>query len=231
MTRLADITVQEAIGEPLKFHLDTDHPVATDSPDHIEPRSTARDNSINLKFNKRLYELFKDRKPSVLDFGCAGGGMVKSFIDDGCIAVGLEGSDYNKMHLRAEWATIPGNLFTCDLGYEFTLHTGDHQPYRFDVVTAWEFIEHIPEKRLYTMIDNMRRHLRTNGLIIGSTTDAHSIWKVLDHHQTRKPMWWWAEQFGKHEFELRHDLVSHFDVDHAWVRSVKWNFVFQEDEF
>lgn len=216
----------------MKFHLDTAYPVALDSPDHIQPRSTVRDNSINPNFNRRLLQLFPDdKKPSILDLGCAGGGMVKTLIDDGCIAVGLEGSDYNLLHQRAEWATIPDNLFTCDLGYPFILHTGNGKPYKFDVITAWEFMEHIPEERIDQLITNMRKHLKPGGLVIGSISDCDSIWEGIQHHLTRKPFWWWNEQFGKHEFERRTDHEMHFDNASAWVRKVRFNFVMQECDY
>lgn len=214
----------------MKFYLDTEHPIALDSPDHIEPRGTWRDNTVNLKFNERLLELYEGRKkPSVLDFGCAGGGMVKSFYDMDCIAIGLEGSDYNLQHGNHEWVTIPDNLFTCDLGYPFTLHTGDHKPYRFDVITAWEFLEHIPEERVLQVIENMRQHIKSGGLVIGSISDMPSVWKVLDHHQTKRAKWWWVQQFGNFDFQQRPDLEAHFDHAGAWVRSVKYNFVFQDN--
>lgn len=219
----------------IKFYLDTDHPVALDSPDHIEPRSTARDNSINLAFNKRLFDLFDNRLPTVLDLGCAGGGMVRSFIQSGAVAVGLEGSDYNLVHQRAEWATIPDYLFTCDIGYPFTLHLGDGKPFRFDVITAWEFLEHIPEDRVGRVLDNISRHIKAGGLVIGSISDNPSVWVKskfpnLDHHQTKKPLWWWNERFNIFYFKRRTDLETHFNVADAWVRKVKYNFVFQEDE-
>lgn len=212
----------------MKFYLDTDHPIAIDSPDHLQPRSTARDNSINLNFNRRLLQLYPEgKKPSVLDFGCAGGGMVKTLIDDGCVAVGLEGSDYNRINQRAEWATIPDYLYTCDLSYPFVLHTGNGKPHKFDVITAWEFMEHIAENRIATLIDNMRKHLKPGGLVIGSISDCDSICDGVQHHQTRKPFWWWNEQFGKHEFERRTDYEMHFEIANAWVRKVRFNFVMQ----
>lgn len=211
----------------MRFYLETDHPIAEDSPDHIQPRATARDNSINRNFNERLLNLYKERKPSVLDFGCAGGGMVRTLIDDGCVAVGLEGSDYSLKQKRAEWAVIPDNLFTCDLGYPFTLHTGDGKPYEFDVITAWEFVEHLPEERLPQMVENMRKHLKLNGLIIGSTNSQQSVFDGVEHHLTQKPMWWWSELFGEHGFRRQIDKESYFSVADAWVRKVRFNFVFR----
>lgn len=57
--------------------VETDYPVALDSPDHIIPWGTARDNSSNLRFNSKLYRLFDftNRYPKVLDLGCSGGGL------------------------------------------------------------------------------------------------------------------------------------------------------------
>ena len=215
----------------MNFYLETDHPIAIDSPDHIEPRSTAKDNSTSARFNKRLLELYENKKPSVLDLGCSGGGLVKSLIDDGCVSVGLEGSDYSLNNQRAEWAIIPESLFTCDLGFPFTLHTGDYKPYKFDVITAWEFLEHLPEDRLETLLENIKRHIKPGGLVIGSISDFPSVWKVIDHHQTKKPLWWWSSLFGRYDFKRRTDLESHFEVSNSWVRKVKYNFVFQEDEY
>ncbi len=209
----------------MSFHLITGHPVALDSPDHIQPRSTARDNSVNRAFNRKLYALFPGQKIAVLDFGCAGGGMVKSLLDDGHVAIGLEGSDYNLVHQRAEWATIPDHLFTCDVTQPFTLHAGDKQTFQFDAATAWEFLEHIKESDLPGVLDNMRRHLKPGGLVFGSTNDRGSVFQGVEHHLTRKPMGWWTELFKQNDFEQRLDLERHFGMD--WVRHVQFNFVFQ----
>src|SRR5437763_1568188 len=97
------------------FSLDCTKPIASDSPDHLVPRGTKNDNSRNRLFNRKAELLLTKKQLRVLDFGCTGGGFVKDCIDDGHIAVGLEGSDYSKRAHRAEWATIPQSLFTCDI--------------------------------------------------------------------------------------------------------------------
>ena len=131
--------------------------VAYNSPDHLMPWGTRSDNSRNLRFNQKLYHLFpKQENPiAVLDIGCSGGGFVKSCLDDGCLAVGLEGSDFSKKRRRAEWATIPDFLFTCDVTRDFEIMLDDGNPralraerssydgksqkrIQFDIVTAWE---------------------------------------------------------------------------------------------
>ncbi len=54
------------------IHIETDYPVALDSPDHVFPWGTARDNSVNLRFNQKVYRLFKREFLKVLDLGCSG---------------------------------------------------------------------------------------------------------------------------------------------------------------
>lgn len=210
----------------MKFHLITDHPVALTSLDHIYPCGTSRDNSINLDFNHKLYEMFPNNRIAVLDLGCAGGGMVKSFLDDGHIAVGLEGSDYSLKNQRAEWTTIPDNLFTCDITRHFILHTGDLLPYQFDVVTAWEVFEHIPEEGLHGMISNIRHHLKLNGLLIGSAMRSPWSENGIEYHVNCKPMEWWVDLFMSNGFVRSNNLELYFERD--WVRSVEMNFVFRK---
>ena len=69
----------------------TDTPVALDSPDHLTPWGTARDNSKNIRFNHKLLRLFNhlSRPLQVLDLGCSGGGFVRSLLDVGQFAVGI----------------------------------------------------------------------------------------------------------------------------------------------
>ncbi len=130
-----------------KFILYTNRPVAVDSPDHLFPYGVKQDNSRNPLFNKKLYALLGRKPLHILDFGCAGGGFVKDCLDDGHIAIGLEGSDYCKRTGRAEWSTIPDHLFTCDITAPFFLKAvndlGEETDVKFDVITAWEFMEHI----------------------------------------------------------------------------------------
>ena len=209
----------------MSFYLVTDHPVAVDSIDHLYPLGTMNDNSVNLRFNAKLRELYPGKQISVLDFGCAGGGMVKSLLDEWQIAVGLEGSDYSLVNRRAEWVTIPDHLFTCDVRKPFTLHDGSGEPYPFDVVTAWEFMEHIEEPELPGVIDNVWRHLLSGGLLIGSTTDIDCEYMGVEHHRTRRPFQWWVDMFKRAGFIRCIDLEEYFGDD--WVRKVQFNFVFR----
>jgi len=211
----------------MKFSLITEHPIAVNSLDHIYPDGTARDNSANYIFNKKLFDLFSGRRISVLDLGCAGVGFVKTIIEGGHVAVGLEGSDYSLVNRRAEWVTIPDNLFTCDITKPFVLHTGNNEPHQFDVVTVWEVLEHIKEDDLPLLINNINNHLKHSGLFIGSTTDMS--WKGdydVEYHQTMKPIEWWIKLFEKIGFARQPQIEDYFGGD--WVRAVQHNFVFRK---
>ena len=109
--------------------LEAQEEVAYSSPDHAQPWGTKNDNSKNPRFNQKLYKLYSQLQTPlrVLDLGCSGGGFVRSCINEGCFAVGIEGSDYSRRHKRCEWAVIPEFLFTADITRKFRLSLNDGQ--------------------------------------------------------------------------------------------------------
>jgi|SRR5665213_1041652 len=174
--------------------------IAYESPDHLIPWGTRKNSSRNRRFNQKLYRLFDDHRGPiwVLDLGCAGGGFVKDCLDDGCVAVGLEGSDYSKKLRRAEWRTIPEFLFTADITAPFKVtggFAGGEKPIQFDVITSWEVMEHIQERDLSTVVENVKHHLRPGGLWITSITPEDDIVQGVNLHQTVKPKSWWVKKF------------------------------------
>ncbi len=207
-------------GDGRPFGLETRTPVAAYSDDTKWPRGAIYDNSTNRDFNLKVYDYFR-RKPglSLLDLGCAGGGLVKSFLADGYSAVGLEGSDAAQRLRSGEWDTIPYHLFPCDITEPFQVRDAGGKPARFDVVTAWEVLEHIPEGRLPGLIANIRKHLHDGGIFVGSVAlfPEGDGSRNLVYHVTLKPKpWWlrwWAEQgfaeVDPHPFEVRDFVRGH----------------------
>jgi SAM-dependent methyltransferase len=199
--------------------IETDKPVAYDSPDHLEPWGTARDNSVNWRFNRKLFA-YLSTGVRVLDLGCAGGGFVKSILDAGGFAVGVEGSDYSKKHRRAEWATIPDHLFTADVTVPFRLESRDERgvgkPLLFDVITAWELLEHIAEDGLAGMAANILAHLDRGGIVIASIAPYEDVVNGVRLHQTVRELSWWIERLGQLGLERRPAIERYFHLD--WVR-------------
>lgn len=174
--------------------IETNKPVAVDSLDHISPLGAANDNSVNPAFNRKIYEVspWSQREIRLLDLGCSGGGLVRSILDDGAFAVGIEGSDYSWKAERAEWPAIPDYLFTADITEPFTIKNCDVSSVKFNVVTAWEVLEHIEEEKIPAVVANIRRHLVRGGLVIGSINE-----RPEPHHRTCKPREWWVKRLGE----------------------------------
>ncbi|GEM_PF-1969692 len=219
---------KRSVKQRIRFFLDTDFPIAKDSLDYLYPLGAIRDNSRRQKFNDKL----KKYPGSVLDLGCAGGGFVKDCIDEGRIAVGLEGTDFNKKSKRFEWATIPEYLFTCDISKPFVLHLGDGKPFQFDIVTAWEFFEHIEKKDLPQVFTNIKKHLVNGGLVFCSIANnhyPHDEHKEIDLHRTIEDKDWWRKQFEVNGFIEEPEIAGHFAG--RWLRDGRASnkFVFRKN--
>ncbi len=172
---------------------------AFDSPDHLLPWGTRWDRSTSPRFNEKLWQLYPPTQiVRVLDMGCAGGDFVKSCIDDGHFAVGIEGSTFSKDHKRSAWAIIPDYLFTCDITRPFEIvfqANADEHKIGFDVVTSWEVMEHIKEEDLPGLASNVHAHLAPGGLWIMSVANSEDIRGGVRLHQTVKPRHWWQQKF------------------------------------
>jgi 2-polyprenyl-3-methyl-5-hydroxy-6-metoxy-1,4-benzoquinol methylase len=183
--------------EPL-YKIETDRPVAVESSDHKWPKGTACDNSRNPNFNLKVYSMFQHRTDlRLMDLGCSGGGLVKSFLEDGYTAVGIEGSDWSRKLRSGEWDTCPHHLLTSDITSRFQLRTDQNEPVQFHCITAWEVLEHIPEDKLPALIENVSRHLAPDGIFVASVDtmpDNNPITGAV-YHVTLRPKDWWLKQF------------------------------------
>ena len=191
---------------PGAVRLVTNHPVAFASPDHLAPYGTMYNNSTNRRFVLLLNRIVRRggvrTAPAFLDLGCSGGQLVKDFSDLNWRAVGLEGSDYSLKHKRAHWREMAGkNLFTCDITKPFHLKL-DQQDLKFDLVTAWEVVEHIHPTDLDQLFQNIRSNLAEGGYFIASTASGPSIQDGIELHQTRMSNREWREYIGKRYSDL-----------------------------
>lgn len=164
----------------------------------------------NPRFNDKLFKLMPGKEMRILDLGCSGGGFVLSCIDSGHIAVGLEGSDYSLKRKRAAWRLLPDNLFTCDITKPFKL-LEDGQPMKFDCITAWEVLEHIPQPGLPELILNIRNHLAEFGIFIASIADYDDWFQGVNLHQTVHNRSWWIELFGAFGLEESRRHLKYFN--------------------
>lgn len=157
-------------------------------------------------------------------------------------AVGLEGSDYSLARGRGGWnqdSGIPNNLFTCDITKPFTLCSsrvlkacqprqpycgpifsdgislGQAQrtyPFRFDVVTAWEVMEHIAEgESLDCLVKNVLNHLMPDGIWMMSVSSSAGY-----HHRTVRGPDWWFDKFDS--FGFARDFETEAIIGKDWPR-------------
>lgn len=204
--------------------LQTKHPVAFESPDHIAPKGTAENNSTNKKFILHMDELLgaelKRRPLRCLDLGCSGGQMVKDFLDLKWIAAGLEGSDYSLKHRRANWAALANtHLFTCDITKPFQVLI-DNQPAQFDLITAWEVMEHIATPDLDGVFGNVRKHLADGGYFIASTACEPDIHEGIELHQTQ-----WEHHEWRAFVEKNYPDLDYASVGLKIYQYVRYNFL------
>jgi len=195
------------------FEVITDFPVALASDDHKVPLGTLNDNTRCPRFVAACERVLQ--KPlRFMDLGCAGGGLVLDFLLRGHEAIGLEGSDLSLRTLRAEWRVLPHNLFTCDVTKPFFVRRATEQASAvFDVVSAWEVLEHLSEGELPQFFENVHRHLSPEGFFVGSiaTFPCEAPETGAQYHRTVQARGWWEGRFQEsglaflddHPFTLR----------------------------
>ena len=197
-----------------KADLHTDYPVAFDSNDTMYPHGTVRDNTRCPRFIKKCEKIFnKDEDMRFLDLGCSGGGIVLDALLYGHYGLGLEGCDISERQQRAEWRLIPEHLKTCDISRPFniTIH-GSDEIMLFDVITAWEVLEHIPEERLDTLFSNIMKHLKKDGIFVASIANCPDIDSEtgINWHVTMHEKKWWEDKFESFGFKI---CEEPFDVE------------------
>jgi SAM-dependent methyltransferase len=188
--------------------VETGRPIALDSLDHTQPLGAANDNSLCYAFNRKLFDLVPAGGCRVLDLGCSGGAFVRSVLEAGGFAVGIDGSDFSLKAKRAEWATIPDYLFTADVTAPFTIRNCTPEAVRFNVFSAWEFFEHTSYEQLWDVLENVKRHAEPGALLISSISAS-----VEPHHLTSEGKDWWIKRISECGFEHAPDLEDYFGED------------------
>ncbi|MDA0323246.1 MAG: class I SAM-dependent methyltransferase [Verrucomicrobia bacterium] len=197
-----------------KITLEAERDLAFDSIDYQVSRGSRNDSNSNWRFNQKLYALYPLQMLTILDIGCGGGAFVRTCIDDGQIAVGIEGNDFSKRVGRRDWRSIPDFLFTCDAThpFQFKIHLdGVQQDLQFDVVTSWEFIEHIADDDISKVAENVKRHLKQGGLWILSANTGNDFRCGHNFHLAVHDEPWWRRAFEDLGFTVLPEVVAYFN--------------------
>lgn len=200
-----------------KIRLQTDDPIALDSKDRLCPLGALHDDTHSLPFLAACERLSPGY--ALLDIGCAGGGIVADAINSGHFAVGLDGAE---AAARSNWKAHPSNFFHCDVRQPFQLYV-DEQPAKFNVISAWEFLEHIEKAYLPTIFDNVQKHLAEDGIFVCSVSSIPCVVYGISYHVTVEDQTWWDEQFTKANFDIIESPFEHKEyarVDDGGFRRV-----------
>jgi 2-polyprenyl-3-methyl-5-hydroxy-6-metoxy-1,4-benzoquinol methylase len=194
----------------------TDYPVAYESLDHLFPRGTKNDNTRYPRFIHKCETLFSGKeKLNFCDLGCSGGGMVLDAALRGHYSVGIEGSDLSSRAQRAEWRLLRKNLFTADITKPLGIIDLDTQEtVTFDVISAWEVVEHLSEGQLFGLFDNVAKHLADDGVFVGSIANYSDKQPETgtELHVTQQPYEWWSDKFSTYGFEAHQELFDYADL-------------------
>jgi SAM-dependent methyltransferase len=168
--------------------VETNYPVAYDSPDHIMPYGTANDNYTDANFVDELQEYFKVNYGlstiNFMDLGCSGGQLAIDFLNKGNFSVGLEGSDYSVHHKRANWPQYHNtNLFTADITKPYKVYNDGTRVY-FDLITSWEVVEHIADEDLNPLFSHISDNLKVGGIFLASVCFIEDVINGVRLHQS-----------------------------------------------
>lgn len=153
----------------------TDYPVALDSPDHIYPWGTANDNTTDIGFINEIESYFQNKKIKMLDIGCSGGQLVIDFHSRGHQSIGIEGSNFSVKSGRANWPKYHNKiLFTCDATKPYKIMDGKENVI-FDLITAWEVVEHISFDDLEIFFNNIKNHMNKDSIFCASISTEEDI--------------------------------------------------------
>ena len=177
----------------IRFYTDHLHPLY--SLDYTAPKGGAHDNNPSDDF----VNCFNQNNINYLDLGCAGAAIVEAMVNKGHNAFGIDGSDSQKQQGLNSWGRIPERLFNADITEPFHFVNEDtNEGLRFDVISAWDVLEHLYEDRLPSFCENLKNNLKSDGVFVCGIADfADEGYHVTLHNKE-----WWIDMFDKNGLAL-----------------------------
>ena len=210
---------------PIKYRLISEHPIAEDNADQFYQKGIKTDNTRHLRLVNIIENYFK-KKVSHLDLGCGGGGLVFDFLNNKNESVGLDGSDFAQKGSLFHWQIIPHNLFCADVTKEFLIEDLNKKELKtFDIITAFELLEHLEESGISGLINNLKKNMHTNSIFMCSIATFEDKEKNVVWHKTVKNKNWWVEKFTKNGFKDISNQFSYLDYSRGSsnITAADWN--------
>lgn len=200
---LLDLKSQPVFNASHLMYLETRYPIAIESNDHLSPDSTTEGVSRPTLFVQDCIRVLGPQM-KCLDLGSGGAGLVYEFAMNQVLAVGIDGSDFCRVNKIGYWPLLPNNLFTCDITKSFRfLSCESGAPLTFDLITSWEVLEHIAEKDLPGLFENIAAHIGKDGYFIGSISRVEYVDKAgIPYHVTLQSEKWWKRKFAENNLVM-----------------------------
>jgi hypothetical protein len=184
------------------LHLETEHPIAEGSNDHLVPESTQEGIARPNAFISHCIDVLGTQRP-LLDLGTGAGGLVYEALMQGLLAIGLDGSDHCRRRRIGYWPLLPDNLLTCDATKPFRFVDRTGATLRFGLVTMWEVLEHLPEADLPQVLANIRAHMDQDAWFMGTVSLLeYTGADGTPYHVTLRPRAWWQDTFRAAGLEM-----------------------------
>ena len=183
----------------IRFYTDHLHP--TYSKDYTEPKGGAHDNTGGEDF----VNFFNNKNINYLDLGCAGAAIVEAMTKKGHNAFGVDGSDFQKKQSLNSWGRIPERLFNADISEPFHfIDEVTNEKFKFDVISAWDVLEHLYEDKLPGFCNNLKNNLKSDGYFVCGIADFEDE----GYHVTLHNKEWWVDMFDKNGIVLITDTFD-----------------------
>lgn len=197
MLAISSLANNPAILAARAIRLETDHPIAITSNDHLAPDSTTEGIVRPTKFVSHCVDVLGS-DIRCLDLGTGAAGLVFEYVMNGIAAIGVDGSDYCRKNKIGYWPLLPDNLRTCDITHPFLFKQANQETFLFNLITMWEVLEHIGEKDLPALLQNIKLHLAPTGYFVGSVSLVeYTDREGAPYHVTLKPKDWWNHRFAE----------------------------------
>lgn len=170
-----------------------------------------------------ITSLFNLKKAKCLDFGCAMGAQTSAFVDYNIDMVGVDVSDFYIENSPFE--NLKGRLFSYTDKLPFEDNT-------FDFIHSSQVIEHIPEDKMDSVLSELKRVLKPNGLIFLATCGKEDPSHEGNDptHVNTKSSEEWIECLTKH-FDDRSNTFRDQWEDQEMYQDYKWvQFVMSKKE-
>ncbi len=151
---------------------------------------------------KYMKFLLKRSSLKMLDIGCGQGHYLRDAIEEGINAYGIDISTYALENALAE---VKDRI---TFGSLTEIPFADEE---FDVMTAFDVIEHIHPKDTSNMIEEIRRVLKPGGIIIITTPGSNFGGWVFDlTHINVRPPKFWKLILEEHNFKVQMFYIPSF---------------------